>query len=57
MNIFNLSGSNLIAFASSAAILISQNLSSDKIGILAAFFTALGDNLALILASTNTNDS
>lgn len=57
MNIFNLSGSNLIALASSTAILISQNLNSDEIGILAAFFTALGDNLALIIASTNPNDS
>ena len=57
MSIFNLSGSNLIALASSIAILISEDLNSDEIGILAAFFTALGDNLALILASPDKNNS
>ena len=51
MNIFNLSGSNLTALASSLAILISQDLSADEIGVLAAFFTVLGDNLALSIAS------
>lgn len=51
MNLSNLSGSNLIALASSLAILISQDLTSDEIGLLAAFFTALGDNLALSIAS------
>ena len=51
MNLSNLSGSNLIALASSLAILIAQDLTTDEIGILAAFFSALGDNLALILAS------
>ena len=51
MNLSNLSGSNLIALASSLAVLISQDLTSDEIGSLAAFFSALGDNLALILAS------
>ena len=51
MNLSNLSGSNLIALASSLAILISQDLTSDEIGSLAAFFSALGDNLALFLTS------
>ena len=51
MNLSNLSGSNLIALASSLAILISQDLTSDEIGLLAAFFSALGDNLALLIAS------
>mgnify|MGYP004663975017 FL=1 len=51
MNLSNLSGSNLIALASSLAILISQDLTSDEIGLVAAFFTALGDNLALSIAS------
>ena len=51
MNLSNLSGSNLIVLASSLAILIAQDLTTDEIGILAAFFSALGDNLALILAS------
>lgn len=51
MNLSNLSGSNLIALASSLAVLISQELTTDEIGLLSAFFTALGDNLALILTS------
>lgn len=51
MNLSNLSGSNLIVLASSLAILIAQDLTTDEIGIWAAFFSALGDNLALILAS------
>ena len=55
MNISNLSGSNLIAIASSLAILISQDLSADKIGVLAAFFTALGDNLAILAIIKNSN--
>lgn len=55
MNISNLSGSNLIAIASSLAILISQDLSADKIGVLAAFFTALGDNLAILAINKNSN--
>ena len=54
MNLSNLSGSNLIALASSLAILISQDLTSDEIGLLAAFFSALGDNLALSIASPLT---
>ena len=55
MNISNLSGSNLIAIASSLAILISQDLSADEIGVLAAFFTALGDNLAILAINKNSN--
>ena len=51
MNISNLSGSNLIGLASSLSILISQDLTTDEIGILATFFSALGDNLALSIAS------
>ena len=50
----NLSNSNLIVLASSLAVLISQDLTADEIGLLAAFFTALGDNLA-ILAISPTN--
>ena len=51
MNLSNLSGSNLIGLASSMAILISQDLTTDEIGLLSAFFTALGDNLALSITS------
>ena len=53
MNLSNLSGSNLIGLASSLAILISQDLTADEIGILAAFFTALGDNLAILAINSN----
>ena len=52
MNLSNLSGSNLIGLASSLSILISQDLTTDEIGLLAAFFTSLGDNLALSIASS-----
>ena len=55
MNLSNLSGSNLIGLASSLAILISQNLTTDEIGLLAAFFTALGDNLALLAINPSNN--
>ena len=48
MNSNNFSGNNLIALASSLAMLIANDLDTDDLSILAAFFTALGDNLALI---------
>lgn len=51
MSISDLSGCNLIGLASSLSILIAQDLNEEEIGILSAFFSALGDNLALILAS------
>ena len=44
----NCSGNNLIALASSLAILIADGLDTNNLSILAAFFTALGDSLALI---------
>lgn len=48
MCISDLSGQNLIGLASSLAILISDDLSSEEINILAAFFSSLGDNLAIL---------
>lgn len=48
MCISDLSGCNLIGLASSLSILLAQGLTPDEISILSAFFTALGDNLALI---------
>lgn len=51
----NISGCNLIGLASSTAIVISKDLSSDEISLLGAFFTSLGDNLALIAASQATS--
>lgn len=44
----NFSSCNLIGASSSLALLISENLSSDEIATFGAFFTTLGDNLALI---------
>lgn len=51
MNISDFSGCNLIGLASSLSILIAQDLNAEEIGTLSAFFSALGDNLALIIAS------
>lgn len=48
MNSNNCSGNNLIALASSFSILIANDLDTEDLAVLAAFFTALGDNLALI---------
>ena len=44
-------GYNFIALASSLAILISQEVETDELNVLAAFFSAIGDNLAIIAAS------
>lgn len=51
----DLSSCNLIGLASSLAISISENLTSDDAAILAAFFTAFADNLAII-ATTKARD-
>ena len=47
----NCYGYNFLALAASLAILISQEFESDELNILAAFFSAVGDNLAIIAAS------
>lgn len=44
----DLSSCNLIGLASSLAIAIGNSLSSEEVGTLAAFTTALADNLAII---------
>lgn len=51
IDITNLSSSELIALASSLAIYIGQNVTCDEAGILANFFSALGDNLGIISSS------
>ena len=51
----DLSSCNLIGLASSLAISVSENLTSDDATILAAFFTAFADNLAII-ATTKARD-
>lgn len=47
----NCSGHNLIGLSSSLAILISNQFDTDELNILAAFFSSLGDNLAIIAAT------
>ncbi len=40
----------ILLLAALASIQIAQGLDSDQIGVLAAFFTVLGDNLILLAA-------
>lgn len=53
----DLSSCELIGLASSLAIFLGENLSSDEVNILAAFVTSLGDNLAIIAATKSDEDS
>lgn len=48
---------NLIGLASSLAITVGENLTSDEAAILAAFFTAFADNLAIIATTKAKNES
>lgn len=48
MCISDFSGCELLALANSLAIAFSNQLSNDDLILFAAFFTALGDNLALL---------
>lgn len=51
----DLSSCNLIGLASSLAIAVGEDLTADETAILAAFFTAFADNLAII-ATTKASD-
>jgi len=55
MGFANLSSCELIGLASSLAIAIGENLSADDVASLAAFTTALGDNLAIIATQKSQN--
>ena len=55
MCVSDLSSCNLIGLASSLAIAVGENLTSNEVAILGAFFTAFADNLAII-ASTKARD-
>ena len=44
------SSCNLIGLASSLAIDVGEDLDADELAVLAAFFTAFADNLAIIAA-------
>ena len=48
MCISDFSSCELVALASSLAIAISSQLSNEDLILISAFFTALGDNLALL---------
>lgn len=48
MCISDFSNCELVTLASSLAIAMSNQLSNEDIAVLGAFFTALGDNLALL---------
>ena len=48
MYISDFSYQELIVLSSSLSIAISKELCAEDIGVLAAFFTTLGDNLAII---------
>lgn len=53
-NLNNLNGCELIALANILTITIAQELTSEEIGVLAGFFTVIGDGLAL-MAINNSN--
>ena len=55
MGFSNLSSCELIGLSSSLAIAIGENLSADDVASLAAFTTALGDNLAIIATQKSQN--
>lgn len=50
MCIFDCSPCELVALAASIAIAFSKEFSNEELAILGAFFTVLGDNLALLSA-------
>ena len=56
MCIDNLSGCNLVTLASLVSISIADGLSAEQISTLGAFFTALGDNLALLSINSGTSN-
>ena len=52
-----LSGCELVTLASTLSCIISKNLNTDDMSILASFLSALGDNLATIAAVQSTCES
>lgn len=57
INLTNFNSCEWIALASSLAIYIGQNVTADEAGVLSNFFSALGDNLGIISADTNGNNT
>lgn len=50
------SSCNLIGLASSFAISIGEDMDADELAVLAAFFTAFADNLAIIAAKKSMEE-
>lgn len=50
-------GCELIGLSSSLAIAISKDFNSDELGILASFFSAFGDNLAILSVTKSLNEA
>jgi hypothetical protein len=50
------SSCNLIGLASSPAIAVGEELDADELAVLAAFFTAFADNLAIIAAKKSLEE-
>ena len=50
------SSCNLIGLASSLAISIGEDMDADELDVLAAFFTAFADNLAIIAAKKSMEE-
>lgn len=50
------SSCNLISLASSLAISVGENLDANELAVLAAFFTAFADNLAIIATKKSLNE-
>ena len=49
-------GEELTLLAAAAAVQLSQGRTQSEVALLAAFFTALGDNLTLILSVPGNGD-
>lgn len=56
MSLFNKSGCELIYLAGSFALALAQGLDCDDINLLAAFLTAVGDNLAILGTQCASNE-
>lgn len=50
------SSCNLIGLSSSLAISIGEDMDADELAVLAAFFTAFADNLAIIAAKKSMEE-
>lgn len=56
MCFYDFSSCNLIGLASSLAISIGEEMDADELAVLAAFFTAFADNLAIIAAKKSLEE-